>query len=215
MTVLITAGPTREPIDPVRYLTNKSSGRMGYALAAAAVAAGHRVILVSGPTALDVPEGVDFIPVESAIDMYEAVKHWIGKAGIGIFAAAVADYRPASVPGQKIKKSSDRMTLELVKNPDILASARTEFDFHGALIGFAAETEKLEEHARIKLEKKGADLIVANDVSRPGIGFDSEQNEILLVYPDRSEPVPPDSKTHLAHIIIEHAEDIARARAFD
>ncbi len=209
LTILITAGPTREAIDPVRFLTNKSSGKMGYSIAEASAKAGHRVILISGPTNLDVPDRVDYIPVESTQEMYDAVEHWIGKADIAIFAAAVADYRPAVVPEQKIKKIGDTMTLELVKNPDILGSARSEFDYKGVLVGFAAETEDVEGNARGKLERKGCDLVVANDVSRKDIGFDVNENEILLVYPDRTEQPPKDSKHHLAHVILEHALDLS------
>ena len=209
MTILITAGPTREAIDPVRFLSNRSSGKMGYAMAEAAAEAGHRVILISGPTQLDIPDRVDYIPVESAAEMYEAVEHWIGKAEIAIFAAAVADYRPASVPEQKIKKNDDTMTLELVKNPDILGSARNKFNYRGVLVGFAAETENLEDNARDKLQRKGCDLIVANDVSRKDIGFDTHENEVLLVFPDRTEQPAKDSKHHLAHVILDHALDIA------
>ena len=125
-----------------------------------------------------------------------------------IFAAAVADYRPASVPEQKIKKNDDTMTLELVKNPDILGSARNEFNYRGVLVGFAAETENLEDNARGKLQRKGCDLIVANDVSRKDIGFDTHENEVLLVFPDRTEQPAKDSKHHLAHVILDQALDI-------
>jgi phosphopantothenoylcysteine decarboxylase/phosphopantothenate--cysteine ligase len=208
MTILITAGPTREAIDPVRFLSNRSSGKMGYAMAEAAAETGHRVILISGPTQLDIPDRVDYIPVESAAEMYEAVEHWIDKAEIAIFAAAVADYRPTSVPEQKIKKNDDTMTLELVKNPDILGSARNKFNYRGVLVGFAAETENLEDNARGKLDSKGCDLIVANDVSRKDIGFDTHENEVLLVFPDRTEQPEKDSKHHLAHVILDHALDI-------
>ena len=126
MTILITAGPTREAIDPVRYLTNRSSGKMGYALAGVAAEKDQRVILISGPTGVDleVPDGVDFIPVENAAEMYEAVAYWISRADVAIFAAAVADYRPEKIADQKIKKVGEDMTLKLVKNPDILGSAR-------------------------------------------------------------------------------------------
>ena len=203
MKVLITAGPTREAIDPVRYLSNRSSGKMGYALAEAAARLGHRVLLVSGPTCLDVPGGVDFVPVESAAEMHEAVAHHLSRMDVAIFAAAVADYRPAEVPEHKIKKSGETMTLELVRNPDILGSARNPLGFDGFLVGFAAETENLEENARGKLERKGCNLVVANDVSQPGTGFDAEDNEVLLVYPDRTEALPRDSKAHLARHIIE------------
>lgn len=209
MTILITAGPTREAIDPVRYLTNRSSGKMGYALAEAAQRRGHRVILVSGPTTIDVPDGIDFIPIESATDMYQAVEHWIQKADIAIFAAAVADYRPAKLADQKIKKTGETMTLELVRTPDILGSARSQFHFQGTLVGFAAETENVEANALGKLERKGCDLVIANDVSRQDIGFDSSENEIILVYPDRVVPLPKGSKEHLGHELIELFETLA------
>lgn len=209
MNILITAGPTREAIDPVRYLSNRSSGKMGYALAETAAEAGHRVFLISGPTQLDIPDRVDFIPVESAAEMHDAVQHWISKAEIAIFAAAVADYRPASVPTQKIKKNDDSMILELVKNPDILGSCRGVFGYQGVLVGFAAETENLENNARGKLQRKHCNLIVANDVSRKDIGFDSQENEVFLVFPDHTECPPKDSKHHLAHVILDHAFELA------
>ena len=132
MKVLITAGPTREPIDPVRFLTNRSSGKMGYTLAGAFVHEGHSVLLVSGPTALDVPENVDFIPVETAAEMYDVVSKHIGRMDIAVFAAAVADYTPAAVEPQKIKKSGDTLTLDLVRTADILGSAREKFGFTGS-----------------------------------------------------------------------------------
>lgn len=212
MTILITAGPTREAIDPVRFLSNRSSGKMGYAIAKPAADAGHRVILISGPTDLDVPDRVDFIPVESAAEMYEAVEHWINRTDIAIFAAAVADYRPADIEPQKIKKNEASMTLKLVKNPDILGSARSEFGYRGVLIGFAAETQDIEDNARKKLKLKGCDLVIANDVSRADIGFDAHENEILMVYADHTEAPPKASKQHLGHLILEHATDLAAAR---
>ena len=201
--VLITAGPTREPIDPVRFLSNRSSGRMGYELAGAFARDGHEVLLVSGPTAIDVPDHVDYLPVETAADMHQAVGQHIGRMDIAIFAAAVADYTVANVAEQKIKKDGDTLSLELVKTPDILGSARSAMNFNGTLVGFAAETEKLEEHARAKLERKGCDLIIANDVSKPGIGFDSERNEVLLVHHDHSEPLPEATKHDLAHQLVQ------------
>lgn len=212
MTILITAGPTREPIDPVRYLTNRSSGKMGYALAEVAAQHGHRVILISGPTSIEIPDGIDFIPVETAQEMYKAVERWIQKADIAIFAAAVADYRPATVPKEKIKKNTETLTLELVKNPDILGSAREKMGYSGTLIGFAAETENVENNAREKLTRKQCDIVIANDVSRKDIGFDSSENEILLVYPDKTLPVDKASKSELAHIILDAATDISNSK---
>ena len=205
MRFLITAGPTREKIDPVRYLTNRSSGRMGYALAGAARHEGHQVVLISGPTTLDVPEGVDFIPVESAQEMYEAVRDMLRRVDVAILCAAVADYRPVAAAEHKIKKTEGRLTLELERTPDILAAMRGEFGYAGVLVGFAAETENLLPHAQDKLRRKGCDMIVANDVSRPGIGFGAAENEVTLVYADRTEPLPKESKEWVAMRIIEHA----------
>lgn len=202
MKILITAGPTREAIDPVRFLTNRSSGKMGYAIADAAVHAGHQVLLVSGPTSLDVPAGVDFIPVESAAEMHDVVARYLPKMNAAFFAAAVADYTPKQVADQKIKKSGDTFVLEMVKTKDILGSARDPIGFTGFLVGFAAETENLEANARIKLEKKGCDLIVANDVSRDDIGFDSEENEALLVFADRTETFAKAPKHDLAMYLV-------------
>lgn len=201
--VLVTAGPTREPIDPVRFLTNRSSGKMGYELAHAFTAAGHQVLLISGPTALDVPDGVDFIPVETAAEMHEAVRHHITRMQVAVFSAAVADYTPVRVAPEKLKKSGETLTLELVRTPDILGSARTDFRFTGTLVGFAAETENLLANARDKLVRKHCDLIIANDVSKPGIGFDSDHNEVTLVYPDRTESIPQASKHDLAHQLVQ------------
>lgn len=202
MRILITAGPTREAIDPVRYLTNKSSGRMGYALARAAAEHGHHVTLISGPTHLDVPDGIDFVYVESADDMYEAVRTFSPHADAAILCAAVADYKPVSVPDQKIKKTGDTLTLELVRTRDILGSMRDVFQFSGYLVGFAAETQDVEAYGREKLFRKKCDLIVANDVSRPGIGFDSADNEVILIYPEYSEAIEKSSKDEIARTII-------------
>ncbi len=208
MKVLITAGPTIEPIDPVRYLTNRSSGKMGYALAAAAAKRGHSVLLISGPTTLEIPEGVDFIPIENAAEMYQAVASQISRHDLAIFAAAVADYTPSRVAEKKLKKVEDEITLTLKRTKDILGSARELMDYRGTLVGFAAETENLLENARSKCLKKRCDLIIANDVSRSDIGFDSSENEVTLVYPDHSETLPKDSKEQLAFHLIEIIEDL-------
>jgi phosphopantothenoylcysteine decarboxylase/phosphopantothenate--cysteine ligase len=212
MRVLVTAGPTREALDPVRYLTNRSSGKMGYAMADAFARAGHSVLLISGPTQLDVPEGVDFLPIETAEEMFDAVKRYIGKMDAAVFAAAVADYRPAVVSDQKIKKTGETLTLELVRTPDILGSVRGEFSFTGTLVGFAAETQNLQANAREKLKKKGCDLVIANDVSKPGIGFDSDRNEVLLVFPEHVEALPEDEKHHLAPRLVREIERLAAER---
>jgi phosphopantothenoylcysteine synthetase/decarboxylase len=200
--ILITAGPTREPIDPVRYLTNRSSGIMGYAIAEAAVRSGHHVLLISGPTTLDVPDSVDFIQVETAAEMYEAVASQLPRMGAAIFTAAVADYTPANPAAQKIKKNDAALSLKLVKTRDILGSARDAMGFRGFLIGFAAETENTEVNARLKLEKKGCDLVVANDVSRSDIGFGTQENEAMLIFPERTELFPKASKQKLAELLI-------------
>ena len=185
--ILVTAGPTREPIDPVRYLTNRSSGKMGYAIAEAAQRRGASVTLVSGPVSLAAPAGVTLVSVETADEMHTAVlKHLSGKA-IVIKAAAVADFSPSTVADRKIKKSAgdDAMTLSLKKNRDILAdvAAATPRPF---IVAFAAETDSVESNARAKLQSKGADLLVANDVSDRGIGFDSNENEVLVLGKDGS-----------------------------
>lgn len=208
--VLVTAGPTREPIDPVRFLTNRSSGKMGYTLAGAFAHEGHSVLLVSGPTSLDVPEGIDYIPVETAAEMHDAVARYIGRMDVAVFAAAVADYTPAAVQPQKIKKSGDTLTLELVRTADILGSARKVFGFDGTLVGFAAETENLEANAREKLVSKHCDLVIANDVSQPGIGFDSDQNQVLLVYPDRTDSLPLASKHELSMQLVDAITAISK-----
>jgi len=208
MKILITAGPTREPIDPVRYLTNRSSGKMGYAIAAAAQKAGHQILLISGPTDLDIPPSVDFIPVETAAEMEQAVAQQISKMDAAIFSAAVADYTISTPSPQKIKKHGDTLNLELTKTTDILGSARTSYNFSGKLIGFAAESENLETNARLKLTKKNCDLIVANNISLPGLGFDSDQNKILLCYPEKTIELPENSKEHLATHIVEALEQL-------
>jgi phosphopantothenoylcysteine decarboxylase/phosphopantothenate--cysteine ligase len=202
MQFLITAGPTREPLDPVRYLSNRSSGKMGYALAMAAAAAGHEVTLVSGPTALHAPVGVKLIKVTTAREMYEAVHQVLPFVQVAIFAAAVADYRPVQAAGQKIKKQEQTMTITLERTQDILGSVRSA-GFHGVLVGFAAETENLEANAKGKLTRKGCDFIVANDVSRAGTGFDADENEITLFFANGdARALPRAGKADLAQIIV-------------
>jgi phosphopantothenoylcysteine synthetase/decarboxylase len=213
MRLLITAGPTREPLDPVRYLSNRSSGRMGYALAAAAQELGHTVVLVSGPVNLPAPGGTALVRVETAQQMYDTVAREIRRADIAIFAAAVADYRPVVRSVQKIKKSAETLTLELEPTPDILGSARTAMAFGGYLVGFAAETENVVAHAQDKLTRKQCDLIVANDVSQPGIGFDSAENEVTLCLPGgQTHPLPRQSKANLARALMAIILDRAAAK---
>jgi phosphopantothenoylcysteine decarboxylase / phosphopantothenate---cysteine ligase len=199
--VLVTAGPTREPIDPVRYISNRSSGRMGYALAAAAARRGAEVTLVSGPTALT-PPAVTFVPVQTAEEMREAVLQHAGRASIVIKAAAVADYRVGRPAEQKIKGKRD-LTLDLTPNPDILAEVAARAG-HAFIVGFAAETNDVVANAQAKLTAKGIDLLVANDVSRRDIGFDAEDNEVLLI--DRwggNRPLPRMPKTAVADAILD------------
>lgn len=178
-TVLITAGPTQEPIDPVRFISNRSSGRMGYALAQAAVSRGARVILVSGPVTLPEPFGADLIRVRTAVEMRKAVMEHLSEATIIVKSAAVADYHVSNVPGQKLKKTAMRLTLELDPTPDILAEAGQKKGDR-LLIGFAAETENLEREARRKLETKNCDMVVGNRVGE-NLGFEADDNEVVLV----------------------------------
>ncbi|HWC01192.1 MAG TPA: bifunctional phosphopantothenoylcysteine decarboxylase/phosphopantothenate--cysteine ligase CoaBC [Methylomirabilota bacterium] len=209
--VLVTAGPTREPLDPVRYLTNRSSGRMGYAIAAQAARRGAVVTLVTGPTHLPPPPGIRVIPVQTAIEMRDAVLHAAGAATIVIKAAAVADYQASRPATEKIRSRQEGLTLDLTPTPDILQelSARKESRF---LVGFAAETHELREHARAKLVAKGVDLIVANDVSRTDIGFDATDNEVVLL--DRWGGVvalPRRPKVEVADLILDRVEELRRA----
>ena len=203
--VLITAGPTREAIDPVRFLSNHSSGKMGFAIARAAADAGARVILIAGPVNLETPESVQRIDVDTAQQMLDACLEQVDDADIFIAAAAVSDYRPAEVAAQKIKKqaSGESLSLALVRNPDILAEIAAHPHRPGLVVGFAAETEQVVEHAREKLTRKGLDLIVANDVSRDDIGFNSEQNQVVVISAAQSEPLPMSSKQNIARLLVE------------
>jgi phosphopantothenoylcysteine decarboxylase/phosphopantothenate--cysteine ligase len=207
--VLVTAGPTREAIDPVRYISNRSSGKMGYGLAAAALRRGADVVLVSGPTALTPPPGAVFVPVQTAEEMREAVLQHLDAATIVVKAAAVADYRMKQPATTKIKGKQD-LTLELTPNPDILKeiAARRPRAF---IVGFAAETHDVLAHAREKLESKGLDLLVANDVSQRGIGFDADDNEVLLVARGgATRALPRMPKTAVADAIL---SEIVKLRA--
>jgi phosphopantothenoylcysteine decarboxylase/phosphopantothenate--cysteine ligase len=201
-TVVITAGPTREAIDPVRYLSNHSSGKMGYALATAAAEAGARTLLISGPTALAAPDRVEFRAVTSAQEMYEASLTAAVDADVFIAAAAVADYRPAEVASQKLKKSgAESMQLVLVKNPDIVAAV-AQSSPRPFTVGFAAETEQLVAHARAKLKAKNLDMVVANDVSNAAIGFNSDDNAVTLVTANGEQVFEQRDKNQLARELI-------------
>ncbi|MGH9735255.1 MAG: bifunctional phosphopantothenoylcysteine decarboxylase/phosphopantothenate--cysteine ligase CoaBC [Candidatus Acidiferrales bacterium] len=203
-TILVTAGPTREDLDPVRFLTNRSSGKMGYALAEAATRRGAHVILISGPTDLHPPESADWLPVRTAEEMRRAVLEHSSGASIIIMAAAVADYRPAAASSSKIRRAGERLVLELEPTPDILSEISRDKG-NRVLIGFAAETERVVENARAKLSRKGVDLIVANDVTQEGAGFDTDTNIVTLVFRDREIRLPKLSKLDVANHILDHA----------
>ena len=201
--LLVTAGPTREALDPVRFITNHSTGRMGYELARAAMLRGAQVTLVSGPTELEPPPFVELVRVESAAQMHDAVMAAAPAQDVIIKAAAVADYRPAHTAGEKIKKSGTDLTLELTRTPDILAelgAARRPGQF---LCGFAMETRDLLDNARAKLEKKGADMIVANSLREAGAGFGGTTNHVTLVEPTGCTELPLAGKDEVAHRILD------------
>lgn len=202
--MLITAGPTREAIDPVRYLTNHSSGKMGYAIAEAAAKRGASVTLVSGPVNLPTPQGVTRVDVQSAQQMHDAVHTHAKAHQIFIACAAVADFRPANVAEQKMKKKAgeDDMTLTLVKNPDIVASVAALTEGRPFTVGFAAETQDVEQYARDKLSRKNLDLICANDVSREGQGFNSDQNALHLFWPQGDKALPLASKADIGNQLV-------------
>jgi phosphopantothenoylcysteine decarboxylase/phosphopantothenate--cysteine ligase len=211
-TVLVTAGATREDIDPVRFLTNRSSGKMGYALAEAASRRGARVVLVSGATDLAVPEGVDWVPVRSAETMRDAVRERSAEANVIIMAAAVADYRPVAVQSQKMKRGEAGITLDLEPTPDILAELGRDRAHHAAsriLVGFAAETNALADNARLKLTRKGADMVVANDVTQEGAGFDTDTNIVTIFTRDGREiPLPKLTKLEVANRILDRVLEL-------
>ena len=211
LNILVTAAGTREPIDPVRYIGNRSSGKMGYAIAEAARDLGANVTLISGPSALPPLAGVNFFKVESARDMRRLVLENFPESQIVIKAAAVADYRVKNVADHKIKKNDEELTLVLEKNPDILKELGQKKQKGQVLVGFAAETQNLIQYAQSKLEKKNLDMIVANDVSKPQAGFNVDTNLIKLLKRDGSiEELPLMSKKDLAYIILNHVMKIYR-----
>ena len=206
--VLITAGPTQEPIDPVRFITNRSSGKMGYNLAEAAIESGARVTLISGPVDIPKPSNCNFVSVETAQEMYEAVMHHVKEKDVYIGTAAVSDYRPVNTSNQKIKKdgSGKPIALELEENKDILKSV-SELQDKPYVVGFAAETDNLLANADKKLKGKNLDLIVANDVSDKGIGFNSEQNEVTLITAKEKTLIERQSKKKVSRQIIDFISD--------
>nr|WP_278992435.1 bifunctional phosphopantothenoylcysteine decarboxylase/phosphopantothenate--cysteine ligase CoaBC [Plesiomonas shigelloides] len=211
--VLITAGPTREALDPVRFISNHSSGKMGYAIAAAAAARGATVTLVSGPVNLPTPAGVKRIDVESALQMQSAVMTEVTHHQIFIACAAVADYRAASVAPEKIKKAGDEISLTLVKNPDIVAGVGAMTTQRPFVVGFAAETQNVEQYARDKLARKNLDLICANDVSLPGQGFNADQNALHLFWKDGQHSLALDSKAALGQQLMDNIVRLYRHTA--
>ena len=211
-TVVVTAGPTCEDLDPIRFLTNRSSGRMGYAVAEAAARRGARVILISGPVSLETPVGAERVDVRTTEQMHRAVLAGLDRATVVIMAAAVADYRPVMPSPKKLKRGAGRLNIEFEPTVDILAdvSRRKGEQF---LIGFAAETEQLAEHARRKLKEKSADLIVANDVTAPGAGFDHDTNVVTIFRSDgREQSLPKLTKIQVAHRILDEVVELRRSR---
>ncbi|MGR5135940.1 bifunctional phosphopantothenoylcysteine decarboxylase/phosphopantothenate--cysteine ligase CoaBC [Vibrio jasicida] len=208
--VLITAGPTREAIDPVRYISNHSSGKMGFALANAAAQLGAKVTLVSGPVSLNTPAGVERINVASAQEMHDAVIAHATNHEAFISCAAVADYRPENVASQKLKKTenNDQMTINMVKNPDIVATVANMTEQRPFTVGFAAETNDVETYARGKLVKKNLDMICANDVSVEGQGFNSNDNAITLFWPEGEQALALESKEALSFRILEKMHEL-------
>ena len=182
MRFLITAGPTREPIDPVRYISNRSSGKMGYAIADAALEAGHDVILISGPVNLKAPSNAKFVSVSTSDEMFDAVHRYANSCDVCVLCAAVADYKPAKASPTKIKKRDERFSLELARTRDILESLGQQRDRPFFLVGFAAETNDVEKNAAKKLRAKNCDLIIANDVSSAISGMETDLNEVMILF---------------------------------
>ena len=210
--MIVTAGPTRESIDPVRYISNRSSGKMGYAVAQAARERGADVLLVSGPVGIECPEGVDMIGTTTAEEMCKAVLENFGNCDVVVMAAAVADYRPAEISGTKIKKNDDEMVLRLVKTPDILKKLGT-IKGNRILVGFSAETDHLMDNAIKKLESKNLDMIVANDVTMEGAGFGTDTNIIKMIKRDGTVvDLPLMSKLEAAHRILDEVRSLAAGR---
>jgi phosphopantothenoylcysteine decarboxylase / phosphopantothenate---cysteine ligase len=199
---LITAGPTREPIDPVRYLSNRSSGKMAYAIAEAAMAAKHEAVVISGPVSLSAPEGARVAKVVTSDQMYDAVHEHLPRCAVLVMCAAVADYKPVKASPFKIKKGAAALILELVPTRDILSSLAGK-DRNYLVVGFAAETNELEENAIKKLREKNCDMIVANDVSRSDSGMESDENEVIIFFRDgQSTKIPRTSKKNIARELI-------------
>jgi phosphopantothenoylcysteine decarboxylase / phosphopantothenate---cysteine ligase len=210
-TVVVTAGPTCEDLDPVRFLTNRSSGRMGYALAEAAARRGAHVVLVSGPVPLETPSGVERIDVRTTEQLHRAVLENLDRATVVIMAAAVADYRPIAPHQTKLKRAAGRLTIEFEPTADILADVSRRKG-ERIVVGFAAETEQVAEHARKKLRDKAADMIVANDVTAPGAGFDNDTNVVTIFRANGHEQaLPKMTKLQVAHRILDEVVELRRS----
>ena len=212
--VLITAGPTREAIDPVRFIGNRSSGRMGFALAAAAWRRGADVKVVAGPVPLPVPYGVEVLNVETAREMLEYVSEHLAEADVSLFASAVVDYRPANPSEDKLKRADvgPEMTVALAENPDVAGETRTVRKAGSVSVGFALETRSLVENARAKLEAKGFDMIVANEAEEEGTGFDVDTNRVVLLWADgETEELPLLAKNEVAEVILDHISEIVES----
>lgn len=203
LNIMITAGPTREPLDPVRYISNQSSGKMGFAIAAAAAKRGANVTLVSGPVSLPTPPFVQRVDVTTALEMQAAVDSGVRQQHIFIGCAAVADYRAISVAEKKIKKQDDELTIKMIKNPDIVAGVAALTDSRPYVVGFAAETNNVEEYARQKRDRKNLDLICANDVSKPNQGFNSDSNALHLFWQDGDKRLPHERKELLGQLLLD------------
>jgi phosphopantothenoylcysteine decarboxylase/phosphopantothenate--cysteine ligase len=208
---VVTAGPTREAIDPVRYLSNRSSGKMGYAIAQAAIDAGHDVVLISGPVNLDPPRGAQLIPILTSDEMHDAVHRCLPDCDVLVMCAAVADYKPAKVSAQKIKKRDEILSLELVPTRDILKSLPQDRQF--LIVGFAAETNDVDENARKKLSEKNCDIIVANDVSDPKSGMEADENEVKLFFRNgEKENISRTSKQNIARELVKIFANVREKR---
>jgi len=210
---VVTAGPTREPIDPVRFLSNRSSGKMGYAIAAAAIAAGNNVVLVSGPVCLDAPQGAELLRVNTSDEMHDAVHDAVRDCDVLVMCAAVADYKPAEFRAEKIKKREEKCALALIATRDILRSLPHARDFF--VVGFAAETNNVENNARAKLRYKNCNMMVANDVSDSAIGMESDENAVTIFFDDgRRETISRAPKNMIARALVKIILETAQ-KSFD
>ena len=215
MKFLVTAGPTREPIDPVRYISNRSSGKMGYAIAEAALESGHEVILISGQVSLQPPRAAKLVSVSTSDEMFDAVHRDASKCDICVLCAAVADYKPASVSPAKIKKRSENVSLELIPTRDILDSLGHWHDRRFLLVGFAAETNDVEENAARKLREKNCDIMIANDVSSEKSGMESDKNEVTILFQNgERQKISRAPKTFIAHELVKIFQNSA-TKKFD